>query len=275
MKKLLILLLFIPLISFSQNIDTFPHIESFEDATDALSNNFPNGWTIESNGTDSASNLSWLVTNNPAGQAQQGDWLALLPGIPSVSLDEWLFTPPVILENGTSYRITFYYRTGVNGGQPMTLHVGTDATATSMDVNPIWEDLIIDNTVYEQAEVIYTATGSDPVHFGFNVTSNGGVISQNALDTVNFELETLAVEDFNTSDFKISPNPVNDFFSLTLPNSVSEMSLQVYDIQGKLVLEEKSVLSNNNIFVGNLSSGMYIIKLFNEDSIISKKLIIQ
>ncbi len=278
MKKITLPLTLILLISLSlqaQTVDVFPYLESFEDSTDPLTSNFPNGWTVESNGTSSAANLSWVVTNNPAGQAQEGDWFALVPGIPSVSLDEWLFTPPLQLESGINYRITFYYRTGANGGQPMTLHVGTAATAASMSVDPIWEDLVIDNVVYEQGEVLYTAIDDNPVFFGFNITSNGGVISQNLLDTVSFDIETLTIDDFDAADFKFFPNPANDFFTLELPSNVSDMFLQIYDIQGKLVLEEKSVLQNSNVAIDKLSNGIYIVKLFNENIEISKKLIIQ
>jgi len=273
-KLLLSLFVMYSFLASAQTINTFPHTEGFEDATDDLSMNFPNGWTIESNGTDSASNLGWLVSDNP-GQAEAGRWLALLVGIPSVSLDEWLFTPEVQFQTGSEYRITFYYRTGANGGQPMRLHVGTDSSAAAMEVDPIWEDLTIGNSEYEQAQVIYTATSNDPVYFGFNVTSDGGSISQNILDTVSFELETLSVNDFNAVDFKISPNPTSDFFQITFPNSTSEMSLHIYDIQGKLVLQKKSIVSDSNIEINNLSSGVYIAKIFNDTSIISKKLIIE
>lgn len=101
-----------------------------------------------------------------------------------------------------------------------------------------------------------------------------------AVVTNTFETEfiaTLSSKQFSNIDFSISPNPTSHFveirFSKTTNNKVQ---LGVYNIQGKLILNEERELQNNTIQldISNLESGMYFLKVNDGVAEITQKLIV-
>jgi len=59
---------------------------------------------------------------------------------------------------------------------------------------------------------------------------------------------------------EIYPNPASNYFIIDLGNSLEPASIELYDIQGKLVLSTK-VISNDEVSVAELEKGVYIYKL--------------
>jgi len=84
---------------------------------------------------------------------------------------------------------------------------------------------------------------------------------------------TLGVSQLNSNNFKIYPNPTNTgFVNLTTANS-GDIYARVFDILGKQVLSRK--VENNLLDISNLNSGMYILRLSQDNATVSKKLIIE
>ncbi|HEX9600020.1 MAG TPA: T9SS type A sorting domain-containing protein, partial [Mariniflexile sp.] len=108
------------------------------------------------------------------------------------------------------------------------------------------------------------------IYFDFNA----------AVVTNTFETEfiaTLSSKQFSNIDFSIFPNPTNHFaeikFSETTNNRVQ---LGIYNIQGKLILNEERELQNNTtkLDISNLKSGMYFLKVNDGVAEMIQKLII-
>ncbi len=85
----------------------------------------------------------------------------------------------------------------------------------------------------------------------------------------------VSINNFNdTEDFNISPNPMNDYAIITIPDSYKNSIIQLFDITGKIVFED--ICSNQNKYTiskSQLAKGLYWLRLSNESSI-SKKIII-
>ncbi|MUU78610.1 T9SS type A sorting domain-containing protein [Winogradskyella endarachnes] len=82
----------------------------------------------------------------------------------------------------------------------------------------------------------------------------------------------LSVNNFNDTAFSLYPNPTNTgFVSISSTNS-DAISVQVFDILGKQVKNE--TLSNNTLNVSNLKSGVYIVKITQNNASTTKKLVI-
>ena len=62
-------------------------------------------------------------------------------------------------------------------------------------------------------------------------------------------------------DFKIYPNPVDDFLTLQLNNPAQ--TVQIIDMNGKIVLEKKLSSNNEKLSVFSLSKGVYLVKIGN------------
>jgi uncharacterized delta-60 repeat protein len=80
---------------------------------------------------------------------------------------------------------------------------------------------------------------------------------------------SLSIENFTNSNIvSLYPNPVKDILNIDiLDNTIS--SIKVYDLQGKLILED----TNTTINVNHLSNGIYIVKVVTEEGEFTKKFI--
>jgi hypothetical protein len=84
---------------------------------------------------------------------------------------------------------------------------------------------------------------------------------------------TLSTDAFNSSTFAIYPNPTNTG-SVTISSVNSDViNVTVYDILGKQIKNE--TLNNNTLNVSDLSTGVYILKLIQNNSTVTQKLVIE
>lgn len=84
---------------------------------------------------------------------------------------------------------------------------------------------------------------------------------------------TLSVGDFDAKNFKIYPNPTSVGYVNISSNNTDAMSVRVFDVLGKQVLNQTVI--NNRLSVASLRSGIYIMKISQNDAIITKKLVIK
>ena len=132
-----------------------------------------------------------------------------------------------------------------------------------------------------------------------NITnSNGGVMkvefrSDSYLQNAGFTAEWTsdgvetpdAVTDNKAFDFETFPNPANTYVSIILPKDFYNGKVRITDVTGRTVLAQDNVTGSADGFDGsrniytlstaNLTSGIYLITLYNQKEISSKKLIIK
>ncbi len=86
---------------------------------------------------------------------------------------------------------------------------------------------------------------------------------------------TLAVNEFENSDFIFYPNPVQDVLNITLKNNANSIDLiEVYDALGKSMLRKKAItpINTDSIDLTQLASGLYFIEVTttNQSKVIKK-----
>ncbi|MBC8754878.1 T9SS type A sorting domain-containing protein [Kordia sp. YSTF-M3] len=90
---------------------------------------------------------------------------------------------------------------------------------------------------------------------------------------------TLSNEEFTLENFALYPNPNKGDFSLSFNSTSGEnIDVNVYDISGRLVHTKNynaTSTFNENISLKNVSSGMYLISVTDQDKTVTKKLIIE
>lgn len=90
---------------------------------------------------------------------------------------------------------------------------------------------------------------------------------------------TLHNEEFELDNFALYPNPNKGEFSLSFDsNSGEDISVNVFDISGRLVMTQNYNATsrfNENISLNNVSTGMYLIKVTDQDKTVTKKLVIE
>lgn len=87
---------------------------------------------------------------------------------------------------------------------------------------------------------------------------------------------TLNVEDFELNSITLYPNPASKEVSLTWDVG-SEVSIRIYNSLGKLMYFSKneSLLEPKQIDVSNYASGLYFVKVNNQNGVVTKKLTIK
>lgn len=85
----------------------------------------------------------------------------------------------------------------------------------------------------------------------------------------------LSADSFAFEDLSISPNPTSESFTIQATKLVSETTISIYDIQGKLLLSEKMIPQNGTLKleVSSLENGVYFVKISSEGNSVVKKLL--
>jgi len=83
---------------------------------------------------------------------------------------------------------------------------------------------------------------------------------------------TLSNDEFQVVDFSLYPNPTTTGFVTITNRNSAPISVEVYDLVGKQVI---SNTITNELNVSSLTSGMYIVKLSQNNTTVTKKLVIK
>lgn len=87
---------------------------------------------------------------------------------------------------------------------------------------------------------------------------------------------TLSTSQDNISDFNIYPNPSNGEFTINLGNSnLTKFDIYIYNNLGKIVYKKQNLNEISYLKLNNLTSGIYNVKIINNNQIKTKKLIIK
>ncbi|MFK7781759.1 endonuclease [Psychroserpens sp.] len=93
----------------------------------------------------------------------------------------------------------------------------------------------------------------------------------NNCDDLGIHDQSLSLNDFSLEAFKIYPNPVKNVLNIEL-NSAKETQIEVYNVLGKRVIA-RTIYTSSTIQTSNLSNGIYILRITQDNISVSKKLI--
>ncbi|MEZ4855807.1 MAG: S8 family serine peptidase [Gelidibacter sp.] len=86
----------------------------------------------------------------------------------------------------------------------------------------------------------------------------------------------LSINEATVDGFAIYPNPAKNYFEFSLYNQQDDMSLAVYDINGRLLINKAFDLQTRKLVnVEGLSSGVYFVQITNGNQKGTKKLIVK
>lgn len=93
-----------------------------------------------------------------------------------------------------------------------------------------------------------------------------------------FNMTTLANNDFIKNNYSLSPNPNNGTFTITFKDLSNDISVQVYDISGRIVFN-KNYSQNSDLSqevkIENPSSGIYFVNIKSGAALSTEKIIIK
>jgi hypothetical protein len=206
------------------------------------------------------------------------------------------FTFIITPTSGTVFdlsKITFKSQRSATGIRTYAVRSSADGYTANLpaSVSPINPEISVEtgNISYRTLDATTTAqngstitlsgasfTGiSTPITFriyGWNAETTSGTFSVDDV-AITGTITTLSVKQNEIAGLSIYPNPVTKGTLYITSNSNSEKSVTVFDVLGKQVLNSKT--SNNAVNVANLKSGIYILKITEDEKIDTRKLIIE
>ncbi|WP_458627257.1 T9SS type A sorting domain-containing protein [Winogradskyella sp. PC D3.3] len=142
-----------------------------------------------------------------------------------------------------------------NGGTTYALYNNTDNPLTAM--HNCWDEENAPNTLADAEAVI--------VHQ--NDIASLGLVT---FDPVNCTF--LSVDELTLSEISIYPNPTSGGLSLT--NNTSFNQMNVYSIDGKLIIQKALQIGTNDMYL-DLNSGIYLLELNGQNAKATKKLVVK
>jgi hypothetical protein len=101
----------------------------------------------------------------------------------------------------------------------------------------------------------------DPGAGTFNLNSAGGW----DFFVHKMSQSTLSIYEYNTINTNIYPNPANDYLQIDTENN---LGVEIYSLEGKL-MDGKQINTNTRIDISQYNNGIYLIKLINENGMMS------
>ncbi|BAO75909.1 hypothetical protein WPG_1679 [Winogradskyella sp. PG-2] len=163
---------------------------------------------------------------------------------------------------------------------PTDLTYGTTYRVTvKFDQDEIVSELWLDASTETDSSIIANdapGTNAGIVSFALRQSDSADdetILIDNLKVAQSFNETSLSNEVFEISTFKIYPNPTNTGIVNIASSNSDEMNIQIFDMLGKQV--KNATISNNSIDVSNLNTGIYLVKITQNNASTTKKLVIR
>ena len=95
------------------------------------------------------------------------------------------------------------------------------------------------------------------------------LVDNNCFETKNREE---VQEIFINEEIEVYPNPTNGCINIKLGDRLEEAEAccELYDVNGVLIIEKKLFNKETEVDIGDLPTGVYLLKIFQGDDVISK-----
>jgi hypothetical protein len=157
--------------------------------------------------------------------------------------------------NASQGATNYTWTTNVSGAQ-INSNQGTTYSSADTNISVTWPSSFTGGILYVQAS---NDCGNSPTY------------------TINL-LGTVGINELNSSSIVVYPNPIINNKTITIQANINGVSdLQVVDLTGKLIFNTQVDFKNNSteINLDGISNGTYLIKLKNQDKLLTKKISIQ
>jgi hypothetical protein len=172
-----------------------------------------------------------------------------------------LVTGGLTLTANTWYRLGFGYNTVT--GQPtwkLNTSTGTISIASANWATPTLAPFEID--LASEAGTANTVSYSG-VFDNFVVRASA---TDSLLENDNFDIAA--------SKFSVSPNPANDFISVTNSDNILVSGISITDLNGRVVKQNSYTnVSDIQVNVSDLASGMYMMNITSDKGAVTKKIV--
>lgn len=107
----------------------------------------------------------------------------------------------------------------------------------------------------------------------YNTITKGSVISKSCWITADKTALNVGVNELSVTknDLLVYPNPTKDLINIQLPNNSVAQTLEVLDINGRVVA---SVKNANSVSLSGLTKGVYYVRVSHQESVLHKPVVL-
>ena len=185
--------------------------------------------------------------------------------------DDWMIGPEFTISGVSSPTLTFWAKSITDAYGLDRFQIAIGSSTNPDDFTVISSGPYVEAPIeWTQYEYDLSAYDGQTVRVGIHCVSNDSFVLQ--MDSFVVE-GTLGVNDVQSLEMNIYPNPVNGNF-VTIQTPVNGMKyVEVFDITGKRLINTS--LSADTLEVSSLSAGVYLIKVTVEGQSKTSKLIVR
>lgn len=205
-----------------------------------------------------AGDFSLVITAADAENSKTIDISLMIEGLPATAA----LNIPV--NNGVEVSLTptFDWNSGDNNTNNYTILIATDEN----DFNA---------TTIFQTEVStsnYSLVNElDPGVYFWKVDFNGNC-GANSSDIFTFTTEGFnGINELEIEGLTIYPNPVNELLFIEMSDKNTNFQAEILNTQGQVILE-KTLRNTQSIDVSTFAKGVYLVKIFNDEGLVTKKI---
>ncbi len=200
-----------------------------------------------------------------------------LSGITATAANNWIISRGINLTAGSTTTISFYTRNyqaaTSTGTSSYNVTVGTGQTIVAQATTVATE---VNNAVltWVQKTYTYTPPSTGVYYFGIQNVSPANAVGQQALFLDNLSVsEVLSTRDFLLSKISVLPNPAKDV--ITISNDVNAIvsTVEMLDLNGRVVKTQKINAIQGQVSIGDLSTGVYMMKIATDQGTVTKKIV--
>ncbi|RST26728.1 T9SS type A sorting domain-containing protein [Chryseobacterium lacus] len=262
--------------SNSAPITSFPYSMNFETAPDQAFI-FNLGW--DNNPVGNVGGWSWYkddtTDGDPTNDFAHSPVSFIGSSIATTAQNAWSFSPPLQLEAGNTYNISYYYRTFSTAATTaaVSFSVGINSSKTGTGATILANHPDYNNLTYVQGNVQFTPSTSGNYYLGFhnNTPARTGITTTNYvfIDTVSISKQLGTHEtELESLSLSIYPNPVADILTVEVKDKLRNIS--IYDLSGRKM---NVPVAGNTVEVRHLKPGSYLIAIETDQGSASAKFI--
>jgi hypothetical protein len=249
-----------------------PYANDFEN----VDNNYTDGFIGFSRFSESATATPPIEADSVDGV---GNFMATFNSTTAVS-DRWAYSRAINLTAGEAVTLKFSTKLWADSSTTATavsemlmdVTVGNDqfASAQTTILNSI---SITDDTQYVQQTSTYTAPADGVYYFGFHNNSAVGATATVLLfDTLDISSQ-LSTNSFLASKLSVYPNPATNVVNISSTVNATINSVEMTDLNGRIVMTKSVNATQGQIAIGDLATGIYMMKISTDQGIATKKII--
>jgi hypothetical protein len=248
-----------------------PYANDFELAE----NNYTDGFV----GDFSVANSDATATPPINGDGDTGRFLFSFNNTTATDSDDWGFSRALNLTAGEE--VTFSFKTRAYAFDPdlpteMTFDVtvGTDQVAANHTVLNSFSE--VDDSMYTDRNTTFTVPADGIYYFGIHNNTPGGAATSTALfvDTLNIT-SVLSNNSFISSKLSVYPNPATNVVNISSTVNATINAVEMTDLNGRVVMTKAVNATNGQIAIGDLATGVYMMKITTNQGTAIKKIVKQ